>query len=546
MNAKSITFSLSLVNLALLLVSVNLAHADILIFQSSDNHSEYPSIPNYLASTSALAAQFQTQNPQAPVLHLVNGDLAGVSAWTDIDHGMLSYRLFTELSRQYNVVLNLGNHEAFDYLGETGNSLFKKQIQEYIRRTQKTLVTANVEPGIDGLSLFKSYHDFSSPTGAKIRVVGLVLSDYFRYSSYSLSAHTQILKRINPILEEAKRQLEKAATEQTDVVIFQCHEAFELVTEMVHDLLEWKKTQPQLAKVGVPVVFAAHDHQVQQGKIDDTFIFDSGSTFEFTQVVLDDNGHVKQAKHFDLKAQKAFAGYSQLSEGETKALKMTQAVIRKISKLNNKVLETGIVGFSETRTDLKTARHPLGMKLSDMMVDWARDTLAAEKSIAVKDVISFYNSGTYRKVTPISAGDLTLGMLKEMYPLQGEPQLFIMPGARIQQMFKTLREYGVVQKQFTPQLPSHIKEGKNFELLISDKGNWVSLDPTSEYAIALEPWLGTNGFKIADPAWDLLTAKRVEPQIREQLQIFIKYLPRHLKQAIDPKICADLLGAPTP
>jgi 2',3'-cyclic-nucleotide 2'-phosphodiesterase (5'-nucleotidase family) len=409
------------------------ALADILIFQSSDNHSEYGEIPNYVKSTSALARQFQAANPGAPVLHLVNGDLAGPSQWTNFEKGALNYYVLAQLGRHYPVVLNLGNHEAFDFIGETGNSLFRQQLLRYKKRTGGVVRNANVEPGAAGSDLFEPFEDLVSPSGKKIRVVGLVLDQLFSYSTYSTTAPTQIINRVIPMLEEAKAQLRRAAVDGVPTVIFQCHEAFLITQEMLQRLLEWKATQPELAGVDVPTVFAAHDHEVHNGKVGETMLIDSGSIYEYTQVVLDDDGRVKSFEHMSRARQKEFAANNDLLPGEKLAVRATEKVLTAVMKLNAGVIASPIAEFTETRTELKQARQPLGIKLASAMVDWARDVLKAEGT-QVAGVLAMYNSGTYRGTKPVAAGDLTLGQLKQMYPFPGKAVLVLVPGSRAQEM----------------------------------------------------------------------------------------------------------------
>jgi hypothetical protein len=86
-----------------------------------------------------------------------------------------------------------------------------------------------------------------------------------------------------------------------------------------------------------------------------------------------------------------------------------------------------------------------------------------------------------------------------------------------------------------------MREDQNHRLYVRDaQGSWNPLDMNASYALALDPWLAQNGFKLQNAAWDFSKVKTINPSISEMIQIFVKYLPKHLSTN-DPSICEALL-----
>jgi len=147
-------------------------------------------------ATSKQAQDFKDANPEGMVLYLFNGDVAGPSSWTVLDQGYFSYEVVAMLAAHYPLVLNMGNHEGLDFVTRNQNQFFLDQVKKFFRKINRLtggnfrITTANLDLTKKGKGLFKPYQDITMPNGKTLRVVGLVLEDLFKYSTYDLESRS--------------------------------------------------------------------------------------------------------------------------------------------------------------------------------------------------------------------------------------------------------------------------------------------------------------------------------------------------------------------
>lgn len=511
--------------LALFLAQV--ASANIRIYRSSDIHSDYDKTEGYVKTTAALTQEFLAQDPKGTVVHLVNGDIAGMGDWTYHDRGGTTYKIFGDLAKDHRLIVNLGNHEAFDYRGQAGNDLFKKQVRDLIRIAKKTeknanfkITTANLDLTWIGKRLFKPYEDLTSNTGAKLRVVGLVLDDFYKYSAYDPNAKYQAFRNVTSMLDVAKEQILQSRADGIDAVILMFHEEYQLVTQLTAQILEWKKSQPDLANLKIPVVVAAHDHLMKIVPVGETTVIDSGSNFQFSMIDLDDNLNLKEVRQFDTKDQAAFMNFSVLTKNEKKAIERAKKEKHLVLTDLAKIILGKTEGFSDTRVELKQGRRALGTKMAETLRDWAIQELS-DQNILVKDVVAFWNSGTYRMNKAIPKGHITKLTTFQIYPSPFPSYIYVMKGAQVQRIFEALRRYGSSKNEFTPQTSANLTESETHQLPMLETG--------SDYALALDSWLGVNGFELPEIEEIFKNSRKIETKEINILDVLEKYLPKHLE-----------------
>lgn len=517
------------------------SNANLVLFQSSDQHSELPNLENFIRTTSYLRARFQADRQASAdqVIYLFNGDLAGASAWTERDQGSFMYYLVSELGQEFPVMLNLGNHEGFDWRNAKGNSTFHRQTAEVIERLRDAqkgdtrLLTANVLPAHDSKNLFGSSRDIATPTGTRIRFVGLILKNLYEVSDYSAAHQPQVFERILDPYEVAKKELEQAAREGIQSIIFFCHDGFHNTVAWVEKLLRWKKTQNgPIQHLRIPVVFAAHDHvpAYTQTKLDNTtFVIDSGTQFAMDMVELDDGAELVSFKHVSVEEQKGYHDFDELTPSERRILQQTAPLYQEL-KVRNQTVLAQISAFPEIRSDFKKGRTELGTRISNALVQWGRDVLAKEPNPSVLGIVSFYNSSSWRRNVGFEKGPFTRADALSLYPMPGEPSLWLLKGEQIQHLFQTLRTYGEKeQTMYTPQLPSHLREVKERTLeMLNGAGKWEPLQKDGLYVLALDAWLSRNGFLIPEIDTLFKTEKSLSHESYSIHDFLVHYFPAQL------------------
>ncbi len=492
---------LNLIASTLLIFASNSAWASkILILESSDQHSYYLQIPDFIRTTSALRKNFLAQNPDGEVVLLINGDFAGKSAWSFRDHGELGFDVLEQLQNQYKTVVVLGNHDGFDYRGEQGIKLFYDQNK---RLKEAKVTTANLDLTSLGEDLFQPYTDIQLKNGETYRIVGLVFDDFYIKSSYDRKSPTQLFNDVIPMLDSAKEQILQAHRDGIHQVIFSVHDGHSQVQDMILELKKWMKSQPELAHIKIPAAFAGHNHKVFYGNVQGTQIINAGSNYEFSATVIDEEG-IQSYQHYDHERQTDFRNNYSLTSYEARAIELTQARIEEIKgdpEMTRPVAITN--GFKETKHDLKTGRNPLGNQLADAFALWASDvwtSLNPNSSEPKPIFLGFVNSSTYRLETPVQKGILSYLHTLSMFPFQEESRIAETTGDVVNFLYASLREYRQKREGFyAPHVPTDVRETKNFQLEILDEnGKWVRLDPKAKVILAMDHWIGENGYGLEE------------------------------------------------
>lgn len=314
------------------LFQLNRSEAKVLVIGTSDQHSFYQRLPLFIRNLAKVRRDFLNQNPFGKVILAINGDFNGRSSYA-LDRGTLGYDVVKFLARDYEVIMNLGNHEAFDWSSKFGNRLFVRQARELTGaistdERQFRFTTANLQLTDLGKEFFEPYHDVKDGD-RRIRFVGLVLNRFFEVSRYQAEGAYQLFEGMTPMEEEARTQLLAAAKDGVDNVVFLCHENFGHVKQLVRDLDLWRNNR-KLKLPKVSVAFAGHDHHIDSLKLRGSLAIDAGLHYDFSTVVLDDQGQVEDFQIYDESAQKALKEPIRMTNAEVRAYVLASETVARI------------------------------------------------------------------------------------------------------------------------------------------------------------------------------------------------------------------------
>ena len=489
------------------------AHAQAMIVEFSDNHSAYQNLPTFLRSFDHWKAEFEKRHPGAPVVLIVNGDFAGLSEWSDADQGWLGIQALATIAKSTHVVYVLGNHDGFD-LGviDRGNILVERQIK-YLQENGVHILGGNIDFTDRTRKWVEPHFDVLSASGRKMRFVGYGLEDLKDKSDWKPDVKPKIFTGISDTVAALKLDYAKASTAGIhDLIVFQ-HDYYDKLGPRIQTLLDHLGP---LTNTKIPVAFAGHDHKKYAGKVGDTFLYDSGSGYEYSIVELNAEGKVVRHQQMDRATQ------SFLIRGKAKDPRLGQLakdveswLDRQIVKMNKVVGFTS--GFHETKLVNKQGRTEIGTQLAEALVHWAEKHVQGSK-LAPFPVVALYNSSSYRRDEPIPAGELTMAVYKSFYPMPGEAKLFMATGREIQDIFRAIRVRRETDDgNYTPQISRRLIEKDSKQLYFDGK----PIDAEKTYYLALDPWLSRNGNNL--PELDTFLATRDAKAKAKLLDIFMEH-----------------------
>ncbi len=518
-------------------VSWGRSEAHLLILESSDQHSSYDQIARFVREIYQQRRQFLEKHPKDKVVLVINGDFSGLSEFA-IDDGNFNYEMLTRLAHDFELVVNIGNHEGFDWDGADGNRLFLAQNSKLVREISRVqekpffLTNANLPPGPEGTGLVRPFRDIPLAEGKSVRFVGLVLRDFFKRSNYGVGKTPRIFsgKVLDPV-ETSLAQLRNAQKDGVATVVLTAHDGY---TNLSLDLEEIKK---RIARESVPlsllpVAFAAHDHLRYQGKVGDTVLLDAGHGYSFHSVILNNEGEVVEVGH-TAGSQHALLPPAFQNRREEWIFRESRRLVERSQALHRRVLAQLPAPIHETRRTLQAGRCRLGNALADSLVDWAKGELAKKRPGENYTVLAFYNSSSYRGETSIPSGSITGGTIWRAYPFRSIPRVALVRGSDIPQLFRSLRDYRLQTesnplRQYTPQLSSNLVEGEDGELFYKLGPIPEALNPDQIYAVAMDGWLANNKYGV--PKWNELKDRMewLEHESVLQTEVLARHLPKRL------------------
>ena len=272
------------------------AYSETLIIQSSDQHSSYKKMLNFLASIEALSSEFKSHYPEGQVALVINGDVSSYDKYSiySLDRGHLIYETLSRLAENYFVVYTFGNHDAFDW---NDSKLFLEQML-LLKRSGVNLVVGNADFYPEYADLFARHVDLVNSSGRIIRFIGYTLP------------HGRKQNKLQKFQRRGPKVIEKIKGINMNIPLKKANKQHKITSVVISMHLGVSKVKWFVSNLNFSVsrklklVFAGHDHQQEMTQIKNTHIIDSGAYFSFSAVLLDDKGEVLSKRFFDEDSQK--------------------------------------------------------------------------------------------------------------------------------------------------------------------------------------------------------------------------------------------------
>ena len=272
------------------------SYGQVLVIQSSDHHSSYGRMSDFLASLEVLSRKFKKDHPKGKIVLFINGDFSSSNEVSNNDQANFDYDILSQLAEKYIIFYVFGNHDSFDW--RDAHQLFISQMKK-LKQAGVHLLATNVSFYSEHQDLFEPFFDISLEKNKKIRFAGFALPKTQQYRFFREQGSDQrIIRKIEDI-PDAIDSLAKEVNQQEDIIslVVGMHLGFRRVKKIV------SKLDGEIRKK-IKVIFAAHDHAQKIFKIDNTQIIDSKDRFNFSKVVLNENGELVFKKFFDEQSQR--------------------------------------------------------------------------------------------------------------------------------------------------------------------------------------------------------------------------------------------------
>ncbi len=498
------------------------SRAELLIIQSSDNHSKYKRIEAFFHATNDAIENFHKQYPNGQVVFVFNGDYSGASNFSNykLDRGKLGLKVMTTLAEDYPVLYTFGNHEAFDWLVDgLANDLINEQL-EYLHKNGVVNLVSNIEMKKRSQQFITPYYDLVTKADHRIRFHGLLLETFFEKVQGLDGFKPDEVLKVGTYKDSARSIFKKAKVDKVNSIVFAHHEGFKHVKRATAEYLDML---PRGIKL--PLSFASHDHLVKSMVMGQSHIIDSGSNFDFTAVVLDDESRVISTKFYPVEEQKKiFALNRRIPVKWEKLTRKVQQHIDEVLTLNADN-QRKIPVINESKLTLKKARsHVLGNSLGDALREYGKESKKLPADVSSRQVLGMFNSSSYRNDAIIDSGNLSDIEIREMSPIRNSVRVLKLSGEEVQLFYESLRRFREKEDVYSPQMSSNLKEGPDYKLQVKVNENigWQKLDPKKTYYLVVDHWLAINGYAISDHEKIGLLSKVVDTG--DQFEILKNYL----------------------
>ncbi len=307
-------------------------HGEILIIQSSDQHSHYERLPHFLGSIEVLSREFKNKYPDGKVILLINGDFSSKdNKFTEHDRGNFGYKILSQLAEKYLTIFTFGNHDAMDW---DDSRLFIDQMNT-LKKGGVHLVVSNVYFYPKYKNLFKDYIDIYLPTGGLVRIIGFTLP-YIKQAKlrkFNSGGGVKVISQVTHIFNKLLPFLEDASTQpKIQSLIISSHIGSAKLKKIISNFGIGNNIFTQKFNLA----FSGHDHTPLLARFKGIHIVNSGSFFNLSTVFLSKNGKVVSKFIFDEKEQKQIFWKMNKNSLEASLIEKTNEFIKETSLLHKK------------------------------------------------------------------------------------------------------------------------------------------------------------------------------------------------------------------
>lgn len=504
--------------------------AQTLIIQSSDNHSKYQRIEDFIVSSYELIDDFKKRHPQGDVVFFFNGDFSGASKYTAKDFGNIGYELLERLARQYTVLYTFGNHEAFDWIIQgVADDLFFRQLNR-LHKAGVQLIAENILAKDRTQRLFVPHFDLQQVDGSILRFRGYALESLFdkvNSNEHQIKEILEIESYQKAFLRIKEKKAKKVKSNKVVKYILGFHDSHSHIMKAIQEA-------PPVVKNLVTLAFSAHDHEVHKNIIGNTTIIDSGSNFDFSAVELDKQGRLVSHLFLDNEKQLEIVQRVRKSQNLPGYLKRYIAKLRRFKEQPHFLTETNTLGLKipiirESKLTLKKQRSLiLGNSLADSVKEVADLILKDHELENIAGTIGFYNSSSYRLDGFLDKGMLSASDIRDISPIVNHIFIYQMSGEQVQKFYAAFRAFRDSEGVYSPQLSGGFIETEGYKIKSFTGRSGEVLKPNSQYLVAMDYFSGINGYNIPEHTEILSRAKLINKEF-DQYDVLKKYLGKYLK-----------------
>lgn len=312
-------------------------YSETLILQSSDQHSSYKKMPDFLAGIEVLTRKFKQSHPDGSIILVINGDFSSFEKHSKFmwDRGDFGYSILAQLAEKYEVIYTFGNHDAFDW---NNSQLFLDQMN-LLKNSGVYLLAANSVFYPEYENLFYPSIDIPLSSNYYMRFIGYTFPNRKEKELLRFNRNSpKVIDKINginmkPFLSEVNNQ------DNISAAAVSMHLGIKKTKALISEL------DPNL-KDKLSVVFAGHDHKQELSKTDHVYFVDSRANFNFSQVLLDPYGKVLAVDFFNESSQEELAHSIQKESLESDLIKQTRKFLslqqKRAAKINPVKILTNI------------------------------------------------------------------------------------------------------------------------------------------------------------------------------------------------------------
>ncbi|MGE4233247.1 MAG: metallophosphoesterase [Bacteriovoracia bacterium] len=517
-------------------------YAKHLVFLVSDTHAAYENYEAFGAQISKKVTSFRKDNPTGQVLFVFNGDIGGISTSGELDYGYLDFELITALSKSFDVVTSLGNHEGFDFNDiHPPQEIFLEQANKFTKITGRKILSANLAPVAEAKHLFDPYQDHQWGK-TKLRIVGISLKTFFYESNYQFNSAFRVFENIDPpeYLDTLKTQIQMAANDGIDTVLFFIHDGGKRLESVWREFVDWKNSDPVLSKIYTPLLGAGHLHQKVNLDVQKTKIVEAGYEFDFAAITLDDD--LKEVIEVEQFSPKNFSVspkdsvIAELADVVASAGKiLSQGDAENAIEIAPPLIE--ILYHPSQKADFR--KQKVGHILATAIQEYAQRELEKDSgkfgSQTVVATLGFYNLLSYgwgAKIDRLFEERITMGAVKSMLHFKSRIGMKVLKGSDVLATIAALRKYSLSSARpfLTPLFSYNFIERDNEYWVVGANKQLTRVEPEHLYLVAMDHYTYNNGYKIdeLDEVYKRAIWTGVGPVNRNIIIPFIQNCRSHL------------------